>query len=226
MCLLTNAVSLVSSAAGDLDPSFGANGKVTTNFNGSGDRANAVAIQSDGKIVVAGFADTGNFDFAMVRYNNDGTLDASFGSNGKVTTDVNSGSFDSASALAIQSDGKIILAGSTSPFNQGSDFALARYTSTGALDATFGPGGKVITSFNGLSDGANAIAIQSDGKIVLAGSANSGNDFALVHLNRNTRLFIWQQRQGDDEWRRRFCRCDPIRWQNYCCWYRQQRHRR
>jgi len=181
----------VEAASGDLDPTFGSGGKVTTNFD-SFDRANAVAIQSDGKIVVAGSALTiTSNDFALARYNSDGSLDASFGAGGKVTTDF-FGTKDEAHAVAIQDDGKIVVAGGALNFSVNTDlFALARYNSDGSLDAGFGTGGKVATNF-GNGAGANAIAIQSDGKIVIGGGAFLGNstqnDFALVRYNTNGAL--------------------------------------
>ena len=104
---------------GDLDVTFGTGGKVITDFGPRNDGADAVAIQADGKIVAAGYSpgDVGS-DFALVRYNVDGSLDASFGVGGKVATD---NGFDQALALAIQADGKIVAAG-----DAGLSFALAR----------------------------------------------------------------------------------------------------
>src|SRR5262249_2807687 len=96
----------VRADVGDLDGSFGVGGKVTTDFSGGRDEANALAIQPDGKIVAAG---TANGDFALARYNVDGTLDATFGSNGKVITDFGWAE-DVASAMAILSNGKIVVA--------------------------------------------------------------------------------------------------------------------
>ena len=103
-----------SAAPGALDPTFGGTGKVTTNF-GSGDaQCQSVAVQSDGKIVVAGIAFNagaiGGGDFAVVRYNLDGSLDTSFNGTGKVTTDF-AGGYDYGQSVAIQSDGKIVVAG-------------------------------------------------------------------------------------------------------------------
>src|SRR5688500_17990677 len=96
----------------------------------------------------------------------DGDLDLTFGIGGRVTTDF-SGSFDAARALAIQFDGKIVAAGlASSGSNQGRDFGLSRYNRDGSLDTTFGIGGKVTTDFSGRDDSANALAIQSDGRIV------------------------------------------------------------
>jgi uncharacterized delta-60 repeat protein len=157
---------------GSLDTSFGSGGMVTTDFGSENDRASAVAIQRDGKIVAAGFAMVGGYpDFALARYNSDGTLDASFGNGGKVTTGFGSGN-DFASALAIQSDGKIVVAGNA-VVSDYPGFALARYNSDGMLDDEFGNGGKVTTYFESGRAAANAVAIQSDGQIVAAGSARA-----------------------------------------------------
>ena len=119
----------VAAAAGDLDTTFDSDGKVLTDVGGN-DGAYSVAIQSDGKIVVAGWAnDTlDDDDFALVRYNTDGSLDTAFGSDGKVTTDIDN-SREWAYSVAIQSDGKIVVAGET--LNGGDrNFALVRYMAT------------------------------------------------------------------------------------------------
>jgi len=188
-------------ASGDLDPTFGTGGKVTTDFSDSSDEANAIALQSDGKIVAAGRIIKGSAsdftqDFAVARYNTDGSLDTGFGAGGKVTTDF-SGEADTANAVALQSDGKIVVAGfavtgRTMQFpNQ--DFALARYNSNGSHDASFGTGGKVTTDFSGLFDMPLAIAIQTDGKIVLAGSDDDLSfqaRFALSRYNSDGSLDI------------------------------------
>jgi uncharacterized delta-60 repeat protein len=139
-------------ADGSLDGTFGAGGKVTTRF-GLGlpfTRAHAIVLQPDGKIVVAGTATSATVgDFGLARYNPDGTLDASFGAGGKVTTDIRgTDSSDFAWAVTLQPDGKLVVAGSTAG-PTGDAFALARYTPSGNLDGTFGSGGKVITGFGG-----------------------------------------------------------------------------
>jgi uncharacterized delta-60 repeat protein len=165
-------------APGALDPTFGTGGEVTTDFGGS-DSAEAVGIQSDGKIVTAGSTFSGGLQhFVLARYNADGNLDSSFGSGGKVTTDF--GGFDAASALVIQPDGRIVAAGRGS-----GDFALARYNADGSLDPTFGSGGKVTTDFGG-SDDAFGVALQADGKIVAAGQG--GSDFGLARYNADGSL--------------------------------------
>jgi len=149
---------------------------VTTDFGGS-DYGFSVALQPDGKIVVAGYA---GGDFALARYNSDGALDTSFGSGGKVTTDFGGSYHPDGFSVALQPDGKIVVAGYA-----GGDFALARYNSDGALDTSFGSGGKVTTDFGG-SDAGYSVALQPDGKIVVAGYA--GLDFALARYNSDGAL--------------------------------------
>jgi uncharacterized delta-60 repeat protein len=164
-------------ADGSLDTSFGIDGKVTTDI-GFSDQANSVTVQADGKILVAGFTGGGSGDFALVRYNADGSLDTSFDLDGIVTTDIG----DEAYSVAVQSDGKILVAGSAS-----NDFALARYNADGSLDAMF-------TTDIGLGlsrDQAYSVAVQSDGNILVAGSAGiTGDDydFALVRYNTDGTL--------------------------------------
>ena len=180
---------------GSLDPNFGIGGKVTTDFGGS-DRANALAIQADGKLVTAGVAGD---HFALARYNPDGSLDSNFGTGGKVTTDFGDSNGVGARDLAIQADGKLVVVGTKVVGFLGNDFALARFNADGTLDSSFGTGGKVITShfpnFFADGEGASALAIQLDGKLVAAGFATSdiglarytGADLVvvndLVHLN-------------------------------------------
>jgi uncharacterized delta-60 repeat protein len=159
----------VWAADGSLDSSFGIGGKISTDFSQTVDVVNDMAVQPDGKIVVAGRA---GINFALARYNANGSLDTSFGTGGKVVTTFNS-NFNQANAVAILSDGKIIAAGYTQDSSGFYDLALARYNSDGSLDTTFDFDGKVITDFNyGPGSGqerAEAIVIQPDGKIVVAG---------------------------------------------------------
>src|SRR6185295_10413131 len=155
-----------------------------------------IAIQPDGKIVVAGFAQlAGNGGnprvFALARYTRDGSPDPGFGSGGTLTTNFG-GNFAAASAIMLQPDGKIVVAG-TVDFNpdvpgSGLDFALARYNASGTLDGSFGKGGKVVFDFFGSFDQANAAVLQPDGKIIVAGSAsydsaNRDIGFALARFN-------------------------------------------
>jgi uncharacterized delta-60 repeat protein len=154
---------------GTLDPTFGGDGLVHTNFEWS-DFAIAVALQADGKIVVAGYTqNSAGFDaaFAVARYRTNGSLDPTFSGDGRVTTGF--GDLVSSSAVALQADGKILVAGSTYDFSTSRNtFAVARYHTNGTLDMTFSGDGRVTTEF-GDSDVANAVAVQADGKIVVAG---------------------------------------------------------
>jgi uncharacterized delta-60 repeat protein len=128
---------------GSLDKSFGGSGEVTTSFGSGDDGAHDVKIQSDGKVVVAGWTGGAGGDFALVRYNTDGSLDNSFGSKGKAITDINR-SGDVAYTMGLQPDGKIVLAGTTTPKNTSNvDLAVVRYNADGSLDTSFGTGGKV-----------------------------------------------------------------------------------
>ena len=170
---------------GALDATFGTGGKVKTTF-ANFDGARAVAIQSDGKIVAAGFAHlvNGDFDFALARYNSNGTLDTTFGTGGKKTTAFGAPSVAQGNAIAIQKDGKIVVSGLTI-VNNIANFAVARYNTNGTLDTTFGSGGKAVTDF-GAHDRSFSVALQADGKIVAGGMR--GNDFALARYNANGTL--------------------------------------
>lgn len=179
--------AVVSATPGSLDSSFGTSGKVTTAFAGGEDYARALAIQADGKIVICGEANTGGGDdFALARYNADGSLDTGFGTGGKVTTAF-AGSLDWARAIAIQPDGRIVVAGHSGSGNSSDDFALARYLTDGSLDTSFSSDGKVTVNM-GVGDNGLAIALQSDGKIVVAGSANTGGTAAIARFNTDGSL--------------------------------------
>ncbi|MDD1443619.1 T9SS type A sorting domain-containing protein [Dolichospermum sp. ST_sed3] len=174
---------------GLLDLSFDTDGKVTTTIGTAGDVAYSVAIQTDGKIVVAGEKQNGiNADFALVRYNTNGSLDTSFSGDGKVTTDFG-GLSDNGISVAIQTNGKIVVAGRSSN-GIDYDFAIARYNTDGSLDNTFDSDGKVTTAVGNSDDWGSAVAIQTDGKILVAGyAAGSLNyDFAAVRYNTNGSL--------------------------------------
>ena len=183
-------------ANGSLDKRFGKNGKITTDFFRNVDSISAIAIQPDGRIIVAGFAQLGGNGgtprvFAVARYRSDGSPDTSFGNGGSLTTSFG-GTFAAASAVMVQPDGKIVVAG-TVDFNpdlpgSGLDFALARYNASGTLDGSFGKGGKVVFDFFGSFDQANGAVLQPDGKIIVVGSASYDNNnrdigFALARFN-------------------------------------------
>lgn len=161
-------------ADGSLDTTFGTGGKVTQDFSVGFALATSVALQDDGKIVTAGYVRAAapaasGFDFFLLRYNANGTLDTTFNATGRVTTDFST--FDEADSLLIQSDGKIIVTGSTSNNTPDRTFAaLARYNGDGSLDTSFGTGGKVI----GHEGSAFAAVVQPDGFIVTAGWGCAG----------------------------------------------------
>jgi uncharacterized delta-60 repeat protein len=172
-------------AAGMLDPTFGLSGMVVTDFGEVSASAQSVAVQSDGKVVVAGvIADATFNDWAIARYNADGTLDSTFGNGGKVITDFE-GRFESAEDVALQGDGKIIVAGRTGGDGSDYDFALARYNADGTLDSSFNGDGKLTTDFGGLDDLGWSVALQSDGKIIVAGYVGDvfSAKFALARYN-------------------------------------------
>ena len=139
-------------AAGAPDPSFCGDGLVTTDFGGA-DAGQGVAIQADGKIVVAGRSGA---DFALARYTAGGALDPSFSGDGVQTTDF--GADDGGAAVAIQADGRIVVAGQS-----GNNFALARYDAAGVLDPSFSGDGRLTTDFSGFDSGKD-VAIGADGR--------------------------------------------------------------
>ena len=159
---------------GALDSSFGGTGKVSTSIAGGFDHGSGLVIQPDGKIVVAGSGQVGaNTNFALVRYNTDGSLDPAFGLSGRVSTDFGSGSPSYAVGLALQADGKLVAAGRVVVGGVGY-FALTRYLPNGTLDAAFGTGGKVSTQLGLSFDEAQAIAVMPNGKIIAAGTSWQG----------------------------------------------------
>jgi uncharacterized delta-60 repeat protein len=180
-------------ADGSLDTSFEGDGRVVTSTKGV-DSAEAVRVQADQKIVVAGRL--GN-QFCVVRYNTNGSLDTSFGGTGKVTTDFgveDAVGFTAAEDLAIQTDGKII-AGGWGLWRRGRGvdaetvqpyFLIARYNSDGSLDSTFGTGGKLAHDVGGRA-GITKIAVQPDGKILAAGFGGNGLGLVL-RFNSNGSL--------------------------------------
>src|SRR2546423_2787622 len=181
----TSDTKCYAASPGCLDLSFGGSGYVHTDPDGPAyvDGSEAVAIQPDGKIIVAGQSHDpakGNPSFTVLRYNSDGSLDTSFGDpdplnpplrRGFAVTSFSTGS-DYAHALLLQADGKIVVGGGASP----GSMAVARYNTDGTLDISFGSGGKVIVDF-GSSAAVQQIKLQSDGKIVLAGQTRAPHGF-------------------------------------------------
>jgi uncharacterized delta-60 repeat protein len=176
-------------ANGNLDNNFDADGKVTTDIGGLDNAIRALALQPDGKIVVAGYADNSVtlWNFALARYNPDGSLDTSFSGDGKVALDFNLG-YDEAADVVIQSDGKIVVGGSVDLFSA-ENFGLMRFNSDGTLDTSFSGDGMQTTDF-GSEDSLSGLALQANGRIVAAGTTgnNPNYDFALARYFVNGNL--------------------------------------
>ncbi|WP_329342860.1 calcium-binding protein [Streptomyces sp. NBC_00663] len=188
LALVLTLPGIAVAAPGGLDPTFSGDGKVLTSLADE-DRANDVAVQSDGKIVSVGSSadySLGESDFALTRHNPDGTPDAGFGGDGKVTTAVNNMDpglqWSEAQALALQADGKIVVVGSSwRGYENCCWFTVARYNTDGTLDTGFGGGdGRVFTDF-GAPDEARDVAVQPDGKIVAVGTG--GGQVAVARYN-------------------------------------------
>jgi uncharacterized delta-60 repeat protein len=183
-------------ADGSLDRTFGGTGQVLTPFAaGANAEGHGAALEADGKVVVAGQTDNGGGteSFALARYDTQGNLDSSFGTGGRVVTDLNN---NSANAVAIQADGRIVAAGSQRGVPTAASFALVRYNHDGTIDTTFNGIGIVITNFGVVSGGqtsldqANAVLLRGDGKVVAVGTTqNPGGtpSFALARYE-NDRL--------------------------------------
>jgi uncharacterized delta-60 repeat protein len=185
LLLMTTTLTTPAGAAADLDPTFGTNGLVTTDF-GATETANAAAVQADGKIIVAGIAADGVGaslvgDICVLRYKADGSLDTAFGGGGRVLLDFGE-TVDSPAGVLVQSDGKLVVVGGATkfgeqPFETVTDFVLARLNPDGTPDNTFGTGGKIKTSFDTPFPAyITSAAIQPDGRFVVAGIVRTGND--------------------------------------------------
>ncbi|TQV74973.1 hypothetical protein FLL45_08500 [Aliikangiella marina] len=170
---------------GSLDTSFGDGGIVVTNLSAN-DAAFSIVQQSDGKLVVAGQTLNTSFDFLVVRYNTDGSLDTSFDTDGAAEIDV-SGGIDFANSVIQQTDGKLIIAG-----DGGDDFAAVRLNTDGSLDTTFDGDGIYTLDIGSASNFAQEAMLLSNGQIILAGYTESeGNgygDAAVIRLNSDGSL--------------------------------------
>ncbi len=167
-------VTFASVSISDLDPSFGVGGKVITSFDLATTGITDIALQPDGKILAVGatsvYSDSACIsDFVVTRYNNDGSLDTSFGSNGQTRVSFSDMECERGQAVALQTDGKILVAGGIAL----SQFALARLNQDGSLDASFNNDGKVTLTANG-SFGFQGVAVQADGKILAVGTIYTG----------------------------------------------------
>lgn len=162
---------------GSLDGSWGIGGIVTTPIGPANDAGQAIIQQPDGKILMAGFASNGiDNDFAVARFNTNGTLDTTFNGTGIAITPIGVSRIDQAHDITLQPDGKILLAGYSSNGSD-NDFAIARYTTAGILDITFDGDGIVTTDFSSTEDVGRSIEVQSDGKILVGGWSSNGLDF-------------------------------------------------
>jgi uncharacterized delta-60 repeat protein len=153
-------IGTAGAADGDLDPTFSDDGRVVSDF-GFEDRAEGVAVQPDGAIVVAGTSCGG--DFLVARYNADGSPDTSFDGDGRICVDVGAGSADQGDDVVLLADGRLLVAGTSA-----GNFALVRLTASGALDTSFGTGGRATYDF-GSTDELRDVALAPDGSIVMVG---------------------------------------------------------
>lgn len=188
VCLVLLGAAISYAAAGDLDTGFGSGGKVTTAIGPEDESANDLAIQPDGKLVVAGSKyESSDYDFMVARYGPGGSLDPTFSGDGTATTAIGS-SWDRADAVAVQPDGKIVAVGMASVAGN-YDFALARYNADGSLDTTgfAAPSGKVTVPYSGFNDQLYDVLVQTDGKIVVGGFGNDGSkdSFVVGRYNSN-----------------------------------------
>ncbi|MGV6476733.1 M10 family metallopeptidase C-terminal domain-containing protein [Azotobacter vinelandii] len=179
----------LSDTASNLTPRA-ATGKMLVGIGGHSDYAHSVALQADGKILLAGYSfntSTRNTEFAVVRLNADGTLDSSFGGDGKATFDIGAG-YDQAYSLALQSDGRILVSGYSHDPGADTDFSVIRLNPDGSLDTGFGDDGKATFDLGGGSESSRGSTVQPDGKILLLGYSVYFYDFGVLRLNTDGTL--------------------------------------
>jgi uncharacterized delta-60 repeat protein len=177
---------------GDLDPSFGANGKVVIDISGNYyDRGYSLQLDNIGNIYIAGLSNENDDDFAVIKLDTNGDLDPSFGAGGKVIIDFSGNSDDVARSLQLDDIGNIYVAGSSEVNGNRDDFAVIKLDTNGDLYPSFGANGKVIIDFSGNS-GDEGYSLQLDklGNIYVAGSSylNGSHDFAVIKLKPNGNL--------------------------------------
>lgn len=184
---------------GSLDTTFGEYGLVTTDISGGIEFGGNIVLQPDNKIVFAGATgEGGNSDFMLVRYQSDGTLDPTFGTNGIVVTDIDNRE-NYALFIALRPDGKIVAGGMTGEENSTSDFALAQYLADGSLDVNFGNNGIVITDL-GKHETLEGMTIQPSGKIVASGNIRdeNGSDILLVRYIGYSNFIVTKNADTND----------------------------
>lgn len=172
---------------GTLDPSFGNGGRLVMAFGTAISAANALVIQSDGRIVITGTAYDGtNYSTLVARFLPNGLLDSSFGNGGSVITSIGTNS-STPSCITLQEDGKILVAAQANM--NGNDFAILRYTTNGALDASWNGTGKLLTVIGSGGDLMSAIAVQLDGKVIVSGGSEIGAaKFSMIRCASNGAL--------------------------------------
>ena len=186
----TNFFIMQFNANGSRDNTFGVSGQMTVDWASGNDQSLGLVAQPDGKLVAVGHAWNGtSFDVAMARFNSNGTLDTTFGTAGRVNTDVGTDSNDRGTAIQILPDGKFLVGG-WGDAGGTIDFYLLRYNSDGSLDTTFGGGdGMVNTPVGSGSDFGLTMSVQADGKIVVGGySSNNGSNFTAIRYNADGTL--------------------------------------
>lgn len=210
---------------GTLDSSFGYNGKRIIDYNSSTDVIYSLALQPDGKILAAGSvapAGIGTSAMCVVRFNPDGFYDSSFGNNGIALATIDN-YYTSAAGIVLQSDGKITACGRAVTASDDVPgkllFLVGQFKADGSLNTTFGDGGKTLTDF-GLYQRANALSLQADGKIVVAGNGIPGDDsepyynLALARYNNNGGAPIAKKIQKILKWWRNRNNSITLNWQN------------
>ena len=166
------------SQSGEIDTTFGINGKVVTGFGTNNNTANAVAFQTDGKFIVGGtyVSNRGDNDFALARYNSDGTLDTTFGSEGKVITNFGNSNYNYINSIYVLSDGKIMVIGTSGMVSLAPKLAIVRYHINGTIDESFGTNGKIISSLIPYSPYGNKLVFQPDGKFLITSCKQYSSD--------------------------------------------------
>ena len=172
-------------ADGSLDATFGDGGIVAAPMQSNVDFVADMAALPDGKVLVLGYSWAGAADYTMMRFNADGSFDATFGNNGIATADL--GAWDRAASLALCADGKFVAAGN----GDGNSLQVARFNADGSMDSTFGDGGAV--TFDGFRDECATVTVQPDGGVLLGGAARSSrslyaSDLALIRLHHDGSL--------------------------------------
>ena len=166
------------SQSGEIDTTFGIDGKVVTGFGTNNNTANATAFQTDGKFIVGGtyVSNRGDNDFALARYNSDGTLDTTFGSEGKVNTNFGNNNYNYINSIYVVPDGKIMVIGTSGMVSLAPKLVVVRYLTNGTIDASFGTSGKVISTLIPYSPYGNKLVFQPDGKFLITSCKQYNSD--------------------------------------------------